>query len=538
MGAGQRSLVLADLHFGDEDFGKLQSQFDCFADSIMVRSLSALDAALETFTFTTVVQLYRQNCDAVCPEVTLKHVQSHNTVLPFLVMGESLDKELVESLRAQGACCRIGAKPVNEDQKLSLDQLIAAAKRSDETSDQPDTRRIVSLDMERLFTVLGDGVLLVDPDLRIQAINPALQKMTGYGAEALSGTSALALDAGGLARHLRGSKQQQEEWRGDIQLRRQDGTVFPAQSIITPLQEKDGINEGFAVLISDISERVEHVNAIKRQASFDTLTGLPNRSLLQDRMVQILASVRRNKAGVAVLYVDLDHFKDANDTWGHAVGDAILIEAAQRMQACVRESDTVARIGGDEFVVVLTDLNEDHMAEKVAAKISGSLERPFVHEGAAIYISASIGIALSRLHGDTPEALFDNADAAMYEVKRNGRRGYRLYGDVAPVSEAVATSAHLGQIPIVAHEKPSLLLTLKEMISDTFVVNPRSLVPVCVASLSLLLVFGLLFATGTVGFVTSPEGDLITDYELNDFGTASGPEEDAITLDSLGSETK
>ncbi len=170
-----------------------------------------------------------------------------------------------------------------------------------------------------------------------------------------------------------------------------------------------------------IEERMQHV------AHHDALTGLPNRVLLDDRIQQILATAKREQSRFAVLFIDLDEFKPVNDEYGHSAGDELLREAARRLLECTRASDTVARVGGDEFVTVLARVQHDGDAIVVAEKMRRSLSQPFIMDGLEIRISSSIGIAVYPDHGLTEEALAEHADMAMYQAKQNGRNQVRLY---------------------------------------------------------------------------------------------------------------
>jgi len=176
-----------------------------------------------------------------------------------------------------------------------------------------------------------------------------------------------------------------------------------------------------------IRERLDYEDQIWQQANFDSLTGLSNRSLFMDRMDRALSYVRRHSDELALLYIDLDRFKDVNDTRGHACGDRLLQEAARRLQGCVREMDTVSRLGGDEFTVILPEIADSLSATAIANKILGELARPFDLDGCEIHLSASIGITTYPEDGDTPGVLLQNADTAMYRAKSGGRNTYRFF---------------------------------------------------------------------------------------------------------------
>jgi len=180
-------------------------------------------------------------------------------------------------------------------------------------------------------------------------------------------------------------------------------------------------------LIKEIEHRVEAERQLEYRANYDQLTGLPNRTLVLDRLSQALLRAERNRDRVVVLFLDLDHFKQVNDTLGHAAGDRLLQGVAQRLRDVVRDSDTVARLGGDEFLLLLSDLHEREGVEGVCEKILAALGQPFVIFGHEFHVSASIGIALYPDDGESAEVLLKSADIALYRVKEEGRCGYRFF---------------------------------------------------------------------------------------------------------------
>ena len=185
-----------------------------------------------------------------------------------------------------------------------------------------------------------------------------------------------------------------------------------------------------ARFIWNLLTRLKHTNEqVTALAHHDSLTGLPNRILFYDRLNQAITRARRDKVSIAVLYLDLDGFKLVNDTFGHDAGDTLLREAAKRIVACVRDSDTVARMGGDEFTVILPNIRTPSSKDRVAKKIVETIARPFLINGKSCSVSASIGIALFPEHGETAEQLVKIADAAMYLAKHSGKNCYRFAGD-------------------------------------------------------------------------------------------------------------
>ncbi len=181
------------------------------------------------------------------------------------------------------------------------------------------------------------------------------------------------------------------------------------------------------VICRDITARKKAQEQLYFMAHHDQLTGLPNRLFFADRLRQAQALAKREKHKCGILYLDLDRFKIINDTLGHAVGDILLQEVGKRLRSCVREVDTVARIGGDEFSIVLVNLSHAVDAEQVAGKILKALAKPVQADEHELYITTSIGISIYPMHDDNPEALLKKADAAMYQAKAQGRNNYQVY---------------------------------------------------------------------------------------------------------------
>jgi len=177
----------------------------------------------------------------------------------------------------------------------------------------------------------------------------------------------------------------------------------------------------------DITERVRAEQQLAYMATHDALTGLPNRRLFNDRLTLELAHAHRNQQKLAMMLLDLDHFKDVNDTLGHSVGDKLLQVVGGRLTSLLRQSDTVARMGGDEFMLLLPEMDQMENAARIAAKILGAFRRPFEFDGHKFHITTSIGIALYPNDGEDADALMKNVDIAMYRAKDRGRDNYQRY---------------------------------------------------------------------------------------------------------------
>jgi diguanylate cyclase (GGDEF)-like protein/PAS domain S-box-containing protein len=194
-----------------------------------------------------------------------------------------------------------------------------------------------------------------------------------------------------------------------------------------PLRREDGSIYALCGISTDITERKEVEEHMLHMAQYDTLTHLPNRALFNDRLQQAIAAAQRNKTRLALMFIDLDKFKPVNDTYGHGVGDMLLKEVAMRIQICLRESDTAARIGGDEFVVLLPAIESQKDASRVGEKILLALNKPFVLAGHTLEISGSIGVAVYPEHGKVDKLLVKSADIAMYHAKKNGRNNVKMF---------------------------------------------------------------------------------------------------------------
>jgi diguanylate cyclase (GGDEF)-like protein/PAS domain S-box-containing protein len=215
--------------------------------------------------------------------------------------------------------------------------------------------------------------------------------------------------------------------RGEIKYRTEAGITTFYEYILTPIFDAVGEVDAIAGTERDITERKSFEEAAWHQANYDLLTDLPNRSLFRDRLEQQVMLSERTGNLAALFFIDLDKFKEANDTLGHEAGDQLLKQAATRIRSCVRQNDTVARIGGDEFTVILTDFKEVSHVKKIANKVLKELAKPFPISGKKVSISGSIGISLLPQDSTNPEDLITNADQAMYTAKDNGRNNFKFF---------------------------------------------------------------------------------------------------------------
>lgn len=266
-----------------------------------------------------------------------------------------------------------------------------------------------------------EGLLITDADGLILRVNRAFTETTGYTSEEAVGQTPRLLKSGrhdsDFYRAMWDTLNRTGKWQGEVWDRRKNGEVYPKWLTITAVKGNDGVVTHYVGSHLDITARKQNEEALRRLAHNDPLTGLPNRALFHDRLEQALKLAQRHQQFMAVMFVDLDHFKEINDTLGHAMGDLLLSETAKRLLSCVRKTDTVARYGGDEFTLIIAEMKSAADAEHVAKDILKALLLPFELHGDSYNIGCSIGIAVFPQHGADEKELLKNADRAMYSAK-------------------------------------------------------------------------------------------------------------------------
>jgi diguanylate cyclase (GGDEF)-like protein/PAS domain S-box-containing protein len=285
-----------------------------------------------------------------------------------------------------------------------------------------------------VFNIVDEAMVVTDHDNRIITVNPAFTTITGYLPADVIGKNPRILSSGlqspEFYKNMWDALNIGGNWQGEIVNRRKDGKTYIEWLSIKSVCCKNGNISNYVAAFFDISARKAAEEQMDHLAHFDKLTDLPNRELFADRLRQALAQARRDKESLAIMFLDLDKFKPVNDTLGHSIGDLLLKEVAARLQACMqRESDTVSRIGGDEFMILLSRIEEDRDAVMVAEKILHTLNQLFNIGSHNINISVSIGIAIYPKHGEDADQLIKNADVAMYRAKESGRNGYRIFNE-------------------------------------------------------------------------------------------------------------
>jgi len=307
---------------------------------------------------------------------------------------------------------------------------------------------------DRAIEAAFNAVMVTDasaPDNPILYVNPAFERTTGYAPHEALGRNARFLQGSDtdqlVLKEIGEAVKAGREGHGVLRNYRKDGSAFWNELHVAPVRDDAGALTHFVGVLNDVSVVREHQRVLEFRAHHDALTGLPNRIMLRDRLEQAIAQARRRKESVAVLWLDLDHFKFVNDSHGHQVGDGLLVALSDRLRATVRESDTVARLGGDEFVVLMPGINSDADAAAGAQKVLQALSTPFEVNGHVLNASTSVGVSLFPKDGDSSEQLLSHADIAMYRAKNDGRNGFHFYSSELSVQsrehEAVTRALHL-----------------------------------------------------------------------------------------------
>ncbi|GJG98492.1 EAL domain-containing protein [Cupriavidus pauculus] len=363
---------------------------------------------------------------AVSLSETVERVYGYYRMPEFglnFVVGESVDLVLApfEGFRRVALGSAIAST-------LLLGLLYFSLRRSmAERQRHMEEMRLASL----VYSSSSEAMVVTSLDGTIIDVNPAFSEATGYTISEIKGQSGYSIggtdNAPGQLERLRASVESKGRWSGEISIRRKDGSEFPAYlTVDTYLAHAYGERRRVA-LIHDMTEKRQAEEVIRHQANFDALTDLPNRRLFFDRLEQEIARSRGTDEALALLFIDLDRFKEVNDTLGHDQGDLLLLEAVHRISASVRASDTVARLAGDEFTVILPSVGDAGVAEGIAKAILEQIAAPYRLAGELVVVSASIGVAIYPNDADNAESLVVCADQAMFAAKKEGRNRWKVF---------------------------------------------------------------------------------------------------------------
>ena len=297
-------------------------------------------------------------------------------------------------------------------------------------TDIKDTQEQYDL-IAKAFENTSDGVFILDNNFNYQAANKAYEKITGFSAEdridrqfSISSANTLQKE---ILQQIRQSLILDGSWQGELDDTRSSGELYTIELKFDAVKDRLDETTHYVGVFSDITFRKKAEEDLRRMANYDQLTGLPNRSLFQERLKHAIALSERLNKQLILLFIDLDNFKVVNDSLGHSIGDKLLSKAAERISACVRGNDTVARLGGDEYTILLEQVENELVGTKVADKILEALSRPFRIQGHELVIGCSIGIATYPDDGTDVESLLRNADTAMYSAKYKDKNNYQFF---------------------------------------------------------------------------------------------------------------
>jgi len=363
--------------------------------------------------------------------------------------------------------------------KGNLARLLPAIERELREAGERAARRLAEralADSEARYRTIvdtaNDAIVAVDAEGRITYLNQRAPEMLGCDASDLLGQPFTGIlqepDRVDWERRL-ANLEEGTRMLYDVRLRRCDGEELWALNSCSPLLSETGQFAGAIAMLKDVTERKQAEAALAHQALHDSLTGLPNRNLLHDRLEQAILTGRREDRRLALLLIDLDRFKEVNDTFGHHYGDLLLKQVGPRLRGALRESDTVARLGGDEFAVLLPTCTDVEAAQLAATKLLEALQEPFVVEGQSLSISGSMGIVLYPDHGEDVQTVMRRADVAMYAAKRDGE-GFSVYAmelDQHSASRLTLSSQLRQSIEaneLVMHYQPKISLRSQQLI--------------------------------------------------------------------------
>ncbi|WP_446808096.1 EAL domain-containing protein [Methylomonas sp. 2BW1-5-20] len=394
----------------------------------------------------------KNDFDIAAPELAASYQADDRRVLnsrdKLIVEEEILDRGVRKWFETYKA-------PVMDEQGQLLGT-VGFARDISELRKTEENLRLAAL----VYDNSSEAMVVVDNENTILSVNPAFTAMTGYTAEEVIGKNPRILSSGehdaAFYQELWTTLSTTGAWRGEVKNLSKDGRLFIEELAINTIYNSDGKPQRRVALFSDITQRKQSEEQIWRQANFDPLTGLPNRRMFRDRLEQEIKKAHRMGQLFAILFIDLDRFKEINDTLGHDMGDNLLKETAERLQTCVRESDTVARLGGDEFTIILSELDCIERTEPIAKNLLQKISAPYCLNEELSYVSASIGITFYPNDSTDLSQLLKNADQAMYAAKNQGRNNYRFF--TKALQDALeARAALLGDLRIALAQDQFLL---------------------------------------------------------------------------------
>jgi diguanylate cyclase (GGDEF)-like protein/PAS domain S-box-containing protein len=436
MGIGESIWAFIDItkrKQSEQELRKFKAIIECTDDAIISKSLNGI---IESWNKGAVRIFGYQSCEVIGRPITMMipadHHGEENAIINRLARGDHV--EPFETVR-----CHKSGRLINVSQTSSpiVDELGRVVGVSTVSRDITQHIRAESeLRIAAIAFESQEGMSVTDASGTILRVNRAFTHITGYTAQDVVGKNSRVLQSGRhdasfyaeMWKRINGTG----EWRGEVWNRRKGGDIFPEQLTITAVKDINGVVTNYVSTISDNSLIKAAEDQIKHLAFYDPLTRLPNRRLLQDRLHQAMASIKRSNLSGALLFIDLDNFKILNDTLGHDIGDILLQQVAKRLESCVREGDTVARQGGDEFVLILEDLSSDlleaaEQTRMVGHKVLWALNQPYKLASQEYLNTPSIGATLFNKNSRSIEEIMKQSDIAMYQAKKAGRNSLRFF---------------------------------------------------------------------------------------------------------------
>ncbi|MCB2226532.1 MAG: EAL domain-containing protein [Desulfarculaceae bacterium] len=421
---------------------RFRALFEGNRDALMVVDpdngyfLRANHSAVELFGCGSMEDLLRQGVLALSPAVQPDGQSSEHRMYEELQRAMEHDGAFFEwtHRRADGTwfLSEVSLSKVRVDQR----DVIQAAVR--DITDQK--RRLEDLALlASVYENSVEGIVITDANGQIERVNPGFAKITGYSSSEVVGQNPRVLKSD---RHdsvfyhrMWQALETRGQWSGEIWNRRKDGEIYPEWLTVNRIADDNGRTAHYVGVFHDISDIKRSEEKLSYRAQHDHLTGLPNRVLFYDRLNMAMASAKRTNTGVGVFFLDLDNFKNVNDTLGHLAGDEVLKEVSRRLELVLRSEDTVARLGGDEFLIALTRLADPSEAVRAAQRVLDALRAPIKLGEQQVYIGGSVGISLYPQDGDDADTLIKNCDIAMYRAKNQGKNTYAVFTEA--ISEAV-----------------------------------------------------------------------------------------------------
>lgn len=344
-----------------------------------------------------------------------------------VLQGESFTVERWVDFSIGKRCLEIAYYPYKENQQDEVEYFVAVAR---DITQKKDTEEEVFL-WNKVFENIAEAILICDEELKIQLVNKAFINITGYKADEAIGEKLGFMSLGGLHNTEVGNVctyiKEYRQWSGEIKNVTKTGKVYPALLSASAIINEEGNVKNYLIVFSDITMLKESQEQLHFLEQHDTLTGLPNRVLLKDRIMHAIENAKRTNSMVAIFFLDLDNFKKVNDTYGHTYGDEVLKETARRIRSQIKQTDTISRIGGDEFILLLEHLYDVTDVEEIAKKLLLTVEEPYVINSKQFFLSVSIGISQYPQNSSNADTLIKNADIAMYKSKNSGKNMYRFF---------------------------------------------------------------------------------------------------------------